>query len=140
MMGSMREFWNKHKNSISAVAAIAFGYLIFGITGIGCPIKFLTGISCAGCGMTRAWWCLCHGDLHRACYYHPLFWLPIFATFVILLRKRFSEKTYHFLIGGMCVLALVVYVIRFFIPNQDVVVFQPQVGFVVRVIRAILRM
>ena len=138
IMGNMKEFWNKHKGNLSAAMAIVLLYVVFFVTHIGCPIKFLTGVSCAGCGMTRAWWYLLHGDIHRAVYYHPLFWLPICATFVILLRKRFSKKIYYGLIGLMCALALGVWLYRFSIPNQDIVVFQPQVGFIGRMIRVIL--
>ena len=140
IMGNMKEFWNKQKSNISAALAVFAIYFIFFVTGIGCPIKFLTGVSCAGCGMTRAWWALLHGNLRMAVYYHPLFWLPILATFVILLRKSFSKKCYYWMIGLMCALAIVVWLYRFTVPNQRIVVFQPQVGFIGRIIRAILRL
>ena len=46
----------------AAASKIVPGILIFCgipillyVTGIGCPIKFWTGVSCPGCGMTRAW-------------------------------------------------------------------------------------
>ncbi|MCR5640784.1 MAG: DUF2752 domain-containing protein [Lachnospiraceae bacterium] len=134
----MKALWNKHRKDISALLAIALAYGIFHLVGIGCPIKFFTGVSCAGCGMTRAWWYLLHGNLKLAVYYHPLFWLPLCATFVILLRKRLSKNIYYGCIIGMCVLALAVYLYRFSLPHQHVVVFQPQDGFFVRVFRAML--
>ena len=62
----------KQRKDISAIAAIVLVYLMYFAVGIRCPIKFLTGISCAGCGMTRAWWFFLHGDLRKAFYYHPL--------------------------------------------------------------------
>lgn len=40
---------------VSAIAVVVLLYLILEGFGITCPIKFLTGISCAGCGMSRAW-------------------------------------------------------------------------------------
>ena len=43
-------------------------------TGIGCPIKFLTGISCPGCGMTRAWLSALSLNFQQALAYHPLYW------------------------------------------------------------------
>ncbi|MBQ1473595.1 MAG: DUF2752 domain-containing protein [Lachnospiraceae bacterium] len=119
--------------------AIISTYGLFFVTGIGCPIKFLTGVSCAGCGMTRAWWYFLHGDLRRAFFYHPLFLLPIFATFVILLRKRFSQKVYYGIIAAICVVAIAVYLYRLTIPHQNIVVFRPQDGFFVRMIRMVLR-
>ncbi|MDE7047571.1 MAG: DUF2752 domain-containing protein, partial [Lachnospiraceae bacterium] len=42
-------------NLLSAIAAVLMVYGLFTVLGIGCPIKFITGISCMGCGMTRAW-------------------------------------------------------------------------------------
>lgn len=40
-----------------------------------CPILWLTGVPCPGCGMTRACGALLHLDIAGAFYYHPLFWL-----------------------------------------------------------------
>lgn len=39
-----------------------------------CPVYWLTGIPCPGCGMTRAFEALLHLDIAGAFYYHPLFW------------------------------------------------------------------
>lgn len=39
---------------VSAIAVVVLLYLVLEGFGITCPIKFLTGISCAGCGMSRA--------------------------------------------------------------------------------------
>ena len=36
------------------------------VSGIGCPVKFFTGISCPGCGMTRAWEAAFSLDFHQA--------------------------------------------------------------------------
>ena len=50
----------KKRQNISALFTIAVFYLILeSVFGITCPILFLTGISCAGCGMSRAWFCVC---------------------------------------------------------------------------------
>ena len=38
---------------ISSAAAVVILYAIMYSLGITCPIKWLTGVSCAGCGMTR---------------------------------------------------------------------------------------
>jgi hypothetical protein len=37
-----------------------------------CVFHALTGIDCPGCGMTRAFVCLAHGQWARACRFHPL--------------------------------------------------------------------
>ena len=67
----------KKRQNISALFTIAVFYLILeSVFGITCPILFLTGISCAGCGMSRAWIALLHFNIHEAFMYHPLFFLP----------------------------------------------------------------
>jgi hypothetical protein len=38
----------------------------------GCPIRAWTGLSCAGCGGTRALHALLHGDVGRAWAFNPL--------------------------------------------------------------------
>lgn len=41
---------------------------------LGCVFKGITGLSCPGCGMTRAWLAALKLDLAAAVAYHPLFW------------------------------------------------------------------
>ena len=55
---------------VSAIAVVVLLYLILEGFGITCPIKFLTGISCAGCGMSRAWRAVFYLDFARAFYFH----------------------------------------------------------------------
>ena len=62
---------------VKAICTIAGFYLFLELVlGVTCPILYFTGISCAGCGMSRAWMCLLHLDFAGAFYYHPLFWIP----------------------------------------------------------------
>ena len=61
---------------ITSVAAVVVLYVILESFGVTCPIKYITGISCAGCGMSRAWIALLHFNIHEAFMYHPLFFLP----------------------------------------------------------------
>jgi hypothetical protein len=37
-----------------------------------CPYRLLTGLPCAGCGLTRGFVALAHFDLHAALHFHPL--------------------------------------------------------------------
>lgn len=55
-------------------ALVILGAGFFHLVGVGCPIKFVTGVSCPGCGMTRAWLEALQGNLDVALAYHPLFW------------------------------------------------------------------
>ena len=52
----------------------------------GCPSQRLFGISCPGCGLTRAWLSFFQGDWRSAAEYH-LFFLPV-PVFLFLLAHR----------------------------------------------------
>lgn len=56
-------------------AFVVASALVLLVSGIGCPIRFVTGISCPGCGLTRAWLSALQFDFAAAMAYHPLFWL-----------------------------------------------------------------
>ena len=68
---------------ILAVGAGAFVVSYFNPTTAGffpvCPLYALTGIHCPGCGLTRGFHALFHGDVLTALHYNAL--LPIFALF-----------------------------------------------------------
>lgn len=125
-------FWLKKKKNmlepLSACAAVALLYLLLQCVGVTCPIKFVTGISCAGCGMTRAWIALLHLDFSKAMYYHPLFWLPPIALIVFLCRKHMNQKVYKILIFTLIMVFVIVYLCRLVKGNSEVVVFEPQKG------------
>lgn len=116
-----------HSNITAALSIVLLygGMQLFGIT---CPIKFLTGISCAGCGMTRAYLALLHFDLKQAFYYHPLFWVPpiVFVTF--LAKKNLNRHIYRGILFISAALFIFVYLYRLFWGNDTIVVFQPENG------------
>lgn len=66
---------------ILAVSAGAFLVGYFNPTTAGffpvCPLYSLTGIHCPGCGLTRGFHALFHGDVTTALHYNAL--LPVFA-------------------------------------------------------------
>jgi len=85
------------KKALPAFGIIALFYLaLILLTGYACPIRLLTGISCPGCGTSRAWIRLIKGDAAGAFRVHPLFWWPAAAALLaaadILLLPRFSGK------------------------------------------------
>ncbi|MBP3783981.1 MAG: DUF2752 domain-containing protein [Butyrivibrio sp.] len=128
----------KIKDAILAILAVAFVYTIFYITKIGCPIKFLTGISCMGCGMTRAYLSLLHLDFGGAFRYHPLFPIPVIAAVIFLFRSRISQKIVKVLLFTTIVLFSIIYLLRILDPSDTVVVFEPANGAVVRGIHMIV--
>lgn len=82
---------------------------------IGCPLRWLTGIACPGCGMTRALAALIRLDFSAALQMHPLvFLLPTAAVWLVLglLGRRLPKKTERCLIFAAAALLLAVYLIR----------------------------
>lgn len=95
---------------------MAVFYLSFG-----CPARLLTGISCPGCGMSRAVEALIKLDFASAFEMHPLvFALPI-AAVVYFMRRMIPKRV----MIALCVLALslllIVYIIR--MSHQGTVVY-----------------
>lgn len=122
------------KNDLRAILVIAAFYAVMELAGITCPIRFLTGVSCAGCGMSRAWLALLRLDLSAAFTYHPLFLLPVPAALVLLFRHRLPKALVGWVLGIAGGLFLVVYVVRMLRPEDTVVVFAPETGLMWRLV------
>lgn len=116
------------KNDIIAILAIVILYIVLAVVGIGCPIAYLTGISCAGCGMTRAWLAVLSGDFTMAFYYHPLFWMVIPAAIWILTGRRRNRKVFLTGLWVVGILFFAVYVWRMLFGDGVVVYFHPGQG------------
>lgn len=86
---------------------IAAFYLTFG-----CPIRFFTGISCPGCGMSRAVLALLRLDIGLAIEMHPLVFLLPVAVAVYLLRRRIPKKAMTALCISALVLLTAAYIVR----------------------------
>lgn len=63
---------------------------MFGVMGVGCPIRFVTGIPCPGCGMTRAWLSLLSGNEAAAFAFHSLFLLAPVSVALALAESTVS--------------------------------------------------
>lgn len=89
-----------------------------------CPLKFTTGISCPGCGMTRAFGALLKLDFEMAFYYHPLWPLAVLSIVLVIINLikpfKVKEKTKLFFIILVCVVFIVVYIIRIIIKDPVV--------------------
>ena len=120
---------------ITSVAAVVVLYVILESFGVTCPIKYITGISCAGCGMSREWIALLHFNIHEAFMYHPLFFLPPVVVIVMLLKSKINIKFYKIFMFTMVGAFVIVYLYRMFIGTGDIVVFEPQNNILFRIIR-----
>ena len=126
-----------YKNEIGAVLAVIFLYTFFYIVGIGCPIKYVTGISCIGCGMTRAWFSVLQLDISSAFHYHPAFLIPLIALVIFTYKKKMSKSIYYTSIWVIVIILLSVYLFRMFDSVDDIVVCDIKNGLIYKCLHAI---
>ena len=109
-----------------AVLLTACFYLYLFITKAECPIKSFFGISCPGCGMSRACLSALRLDFEAAFYYHPL-WiaLPIFALLLLVFALKKNKSAIYTLLLISAALLIIVYIIRLFFGDGVVVAFTP---------------
>ncbi len=129
-----RAFWARNREALTAMVAVAIFYGVLFALGVTCPIKALTGVSCPGCGMTRAWLSLLRGDLAAAWDYHPLFALPAIALPFYFARRKIP-RTCRALAVIALALMIAVYILRMFDPACEVVVFRPSESLIARAAR-----
>ena len=122
---------------ITSVAVVVVLYVILESFGVTCPIKYITGISCAGCGMSRAWMAFLQLDIAKAFAYHPLFWLVPIAVIVLLCKSKINIKIYKIIIFTIIIMFAIVYICRLIWSGDDVVVFEPEKNILFRIIRVI---
>ena len=137
MRSSISKWVNQNRSSLTIWGAIFLLYAFFFAVGITCPIKYLTGVSCAGCGMTRAWVHALTLHFPEAFGYNPVFWIVPFLLFLLWLQKR---KPVPARIGlGICLgIMLLAYCIRMTDPTDTVVVFAPKDGSIYRTIHGVV--
>lgn len=127
------------KSLFPFTSAIIIIYLIFHITGIGCPIKFLTGISCAGCGMTRALLHALQLDFKTAFYYHPLWPLTPVLILLILFNQKLGKKICSAALVVIITFFMIIYIIRLISPNNTIVMIDISQGAVIKLTKILWR-
>ena len=107
----------------AAFLAVVAVYIVFAAGGVGCPIHALTGVSCPGCGMTRAWLAVLRLDFKAAFYYHPLFWTVPVALIVFFFRKKLlPNKTIQTAALSVLLAAfLIVYMLRLLVIKDSAI-------------------
>ena len=116
------------KQDWAALAAVAALYAALHFAGFGCPIKAVTGVSCA-------WLAALSGDLSAAFAYHPLFWVVPLAALVFLFRRRLPRRLFTALLWAAALAFVAVYAVRLADPRDPVVVFAPEEGLLYRILR-----
>lgn len=100
-----------------------------------CPFRYILGIPCPGCGMTRALYAMVRFRFADAWRYHPLVYLIYPAAVAALMEMsgihRFTARTRKMACCGMAVLFVVVYIIRISM-GADVLCVNPEEGMLLR--------
>ena len=117
----------QNASTILLFLVIAVFYLKFG-----CPFRLLTGISCPGCGLTRALSALLKLDFTLAYEMHPLVFLLPLAVLIFFLRKLVPKRMMITLCAFALILLLAVYVTR--MSQQGSVVYaSPESGLIYKI-------
>lgn len=131
---SLRKFWRVHRQTLLAIGGIGGVYLVLSLLGGGCPIRFLTGIPCPGCGMTRAVWHILRLEFAAGLAAHPLVVvLPVMAG-GLLLGHRLPAKGRQWFWIGIGLVFLAVYLLRLVNPGDPVVTVDLTAGFIYRLL------
>ena len=81
-----------------------------------CVPRWLTGIPCPTCGLTRAWLAALQLDFGTALRQYPMFWsVPVLVLFLLYDGKLFlSRKVNNWILGMILAGILLIYFARLF--------------------------
>ena len=133
--------WNRKKlRDLLVIACGLVAYCAIAvIAGIPCPIKWLTGISCPGCGMTRSVLALLRLDFSAALQLHPLvFYLLLAAPTMVILHLRNQNKPCKRLLLVSAGLMVAVYLWRMIFLHSSVLEFAPKEGLIGQIVIQLL--
>lgn len=103
---------SKRKEKIIILVCIGIYAGILLLLNKGCPTKMLLGISCPGCGMTRACLAVLRFDFKDAFFYHPLFILVPFMGIAFLWKERFPKRLLRAFWIGISIIFILVWLYR----------------------------
>lgn len=106
------------KRNMLVLTAILLVYVVFYLIGVGCPIRFLTGVPCPGCGMTRAGLALLHGRVREALHFHPAIFLVPFLPVWVLFHNRWSRRLQKILALSIVTILILFYIYRLTHPDD----------------------
>lgn len=134
-MGVKLERRKKAKETLLLFAGLGAVCLLYQASGIGCPIKWATGVSCAGCGMTRAILCALRLQFGKAFYYHPLFWMVPACMLLYLFWGQVPKRVGKCLAWAVAACFASVYIARLLYSDHQVVSIRIEEGMAARIWR-----
>ncbi len=112
----LAKIWMDIKDFRVAIFFIAvYNVAARALFGAFCPQLILTGFPCAGCGMTRAVFCILTGQFARGMKLNPA--APVWIAFLLwFFWNRYVYSTYkkstYLWLGIVCAVTLAVYIYR----------------------------
>lgn len=130
--------WKHQQGLILGLAAVGGLCLVRFSLGLPCPFQYLFGISCAGCGMTRALWSLIRLDFPAALAYHPLcVALPPIAILLFICSVKGWKRASRAVLLLFAAAMIAVYLWRLLLTDSSVVIFDPKSGAIYRLLQRI---
>ena len=118
-LARLKAKWLRPQTFILLLVAALVGALYWFF---GCPVKYVTGLSCPGCGITRAWLAAITLHFGEAFRLHPLFLLVLPGLWLMLSKwGKTHSRLRNVLLGVICAAFIVVYLVRLFWLNDPVV-------------------
>ena len=118
----MKQMLRQHQNLLITAAVLIVYLALFFVIPMKCPILWLTGFSCPGCGITRALVSLCRLDFAAAWHYNPvIFYLVPAAPFFLIAELRRANKLKEAILWITVGLLIAVYLYRLLISHSPVV-------------------
>ncbi len=137
-MGRRTKRWiNTYGPYLGIMLGVILYPVLTTVLGIGCPIQRIFGISCGGCGMTRAWLAAVRFQWANAFAFHPLFWTVPLVIGCLLVKRKYPRIA-KIGVWIWVIAMLIVYVFRLLDPVDAVVVFAPQEGLIGRGMRQLI--
>ena len=128
----MKEFLKKHSSLIQAILFVVVGVTVFFVFKLPCLSQYLFGVSCPGCGITRAFLAVFSGDIALAFKMHP-FWIALIPCVVVgfILHFTKKEKVFYIFTVSALVVYIGVWVVRLIL-GDSVVAFDLESGAIYR--------
>ena len=102
----------KFKDSLKFVLLLSICALFLKLSNLPCPLRYLIGIPCPTCGMTRALLTLLSADIHSYFYYNACA-LPVFFSAIVLIFSKYLHKYFFYLATFILSLNTMYYIYRF---------------------------
>ena len=118
---SLKEKLRRYQDLIITAVVLTVYVLLGAFLPVKCPVLWLTGISCPGCGMTRALAAVCRLDFDAAWYYNPvIFYLIPAAPVMVIAYFRNDKRLRDFLLWVTAGLLIAVYLYRLLVLHSPV--------------------